>query len=102
MSSTTNEAQLTRKELEEFRQLHQQAVLDAQQATELAKIAAEETTKAHDQLILAQHDQNDLDRNRIAALELRTAPGAAFVLFLYTSSPDKSVKPNPIRCSHRR
>ena len=39
--STTNEAAQLRKELEEFRQLHQQAVLDAQQATELAtKIAS--------------------------------------------------------------
>jgi hypothetical protein len=90
--STTNEAQL-RKELEEFRQLHQQAVLDAQQATELAKIAAEETKKAHDQLILAQH-QNDLDRNRIAALELRTAPASSF----HTPVPQTNL-PNQIQAA---
>ena len=70
------EAQL-RKELEEFRQLHQQAVLDAQQATELAKIAAEETKKAHDQLNLAQQ-QIDLEKDKYAALELRRAPVTSF------------------------
>ena len=58
------------KELEEYRQLHQQA-------TEMAEIATEETKKAHDQLTMAQH-QNDLDRNRIAALELRIAPASSF------------------------
>ena len=69
--------QLVEKELEEYRQLHQQAVLDAERSTELAQIATEETKKAHDQLTMAQH-QNDLDRNRIAALELRIAPASSF------------------------
>ena len=74
MSTTIEQLQ---KELEEYRQLHQQAVLDAERSTELAQIATEETKKAHDQLTMAQH-QNDLHMNRIAALELRIAPASSF------------------------
>ena len=59
--STTNEQ--LRKELEEFRQLHQQAVLDVQ--------------KAHDQLTLAQI-QKDLDDAEIAAMKLQTIPATSF------------------------
>jgi len=73
---STNIEQLN-KELEEYRQLHQQALLDAERSTELARIATDEIKKAHDQLTMAQH-QTDLDRNRIAALELRIAPASSF------------------------
>ena len=56
---------LLRKELDELRELHKQA----QHATELAQKATEETHKAHDQLSRAQQ-QRDLDKDKIAALEL--------------------------------
>ena len=73
---STNIEQLN-KELEEYRQLHKQALLDAERSTELARIATDEIKKAHDQLTMAQH-QTDLDRNKIAALELRLAPASPF------------------------
>ena len=65
------------KELEVYRQLHKQALLDAERSTEMARIATDETKKAHDRMAMAEH-QNDLDREKIAALELRLAPTSPF------------------------
>ena len=62
MSHTTAEADY-KKQLEELRELHRQAV--------------EETQKVHDQLTLA-HNQKDLDDAEIAALKLRTIPVTSF------------------------
>ena len=56
--SHTTEAEY-KKQLEELRELHRQAV--------------EETQKVHDQLTLA-HNQKDLDDAEIAALKLLTIP----------------------------
>ena len=61
---------LLRKELDELRELHKQAVHQAQHATELAQKATEETHKAHDQLSRARQQQGDLDKDKIADLEL--------------------------------
>ena len=44
--STTSIEQLQKELEEEYRQLHQQAVLDAERSTELAQLATEETKKA--------------------------------------------------------
>ena len=60
--SHTTEADY-KKQLEELRELHRQAV--------------EETQKVHDQLTLA-HNQKDLDDAEIAALKLRTIPVTSF------------------------
>ena len=60
--SHTTEAEY-KKQLEELRELHRQAV--------------EETQKVHDQLTLA-HNQKDLDDAEIAALKLRTIPVTSF------------------------
>ena len=64
--SHTTEAEYKKKQLEELRELHRQAVAES------AQKAAEETQKVHDQLTLA-HNQKDLDDAEIAAaLKLRS------------------------------
>ena len=59
--SHTTEAEYKKKQLEELRELHRQAVAES------AQKAAEETQKVHDQLTLLAHNQKDLDDAEIAA-----------------------------------
>ena len=62
--STRTDASL-RKELDELRELHKQAISQAQQATEQAQKATEQAQQAHDQAKIAQNlaqKQADLDK----------------------------------------
>ena len=68
MPQTTEEEY--KKQIEDLRELHRQAVEAAQQA-------AEETLKAHDQLTMA-HNEKDLVDAELAALKLQTIPDTSF------------------------
>ena len=67
--SHTTEADY-KKQIEDLRELHRQAVESAQQA-------AEETLKAHDQLTMAHHAKDLVDAE-LAALKLQTIPVTSF------------------------
>ena len=68
MPQTTEEEY--KKQIEDLRELHRQAVESAQQAVE-------ETLKAHDQLTMAHHEKDLVDAE-LAALKLQTIPVTSF------------------------
>ena len=66
----TTEAEY-KKQIEDLRDLHRQAVESAQQA-------AEETQKAHDRQLTMAYNQKDLVDAELAALKLQTIPVTSF------------------------